>query len=1015
VSHSQACPHGAEAEHRALPQTADDAIFTVDRDGRLLSANPAAVAALGRPMAEIVGRPVRELFAAAIGQRQAAAIRRVFETGEPLLNQVNETHTVLGARWYSTSLTPVPDGDGGVASVLGVARDVTAAQTAEARCVEGERFLQVVFDSIQDGISVLDRDRTIVRVNHWMEARHGNGGVELVGRKCYEAYRGATGPCAVCPTQLALDRGEPQRAIVRGFTDGRQWGWLDLSAFPLRNGAGEVVGVIEHVRDITEQRHAEEVLARSETTYRAILDAVSDGISVREIGTWRILDVNRTWCEMYGYTVAEARQLTVRDLSAEPDSYDAYLAKAAAGEPQLVEWRIRHRSGSVVETELSTQRANIAGHDRVLTISRDITRRRQAERALRESEERHRLLLASLPHSVFFKDRDGRFLSVNAVFAGELGMTAGDIIGKTDFDLYPTELATKYQADDQRVMAGGRPETLVERNVAGGRERIVEVTKAPVVQDDGQVIGVMGLFKDLTEQRQAELQTARLATAAEQAGEAIIVADPLGVIEYVNPAFERITGYRRDEVVGRTAEAVQGGESTAFFHDGVWPEVRQGRVWSGRSARSRQDGTPLEVEITVSPVRDPSGAMVNVVAVARDVTQEVALEAQLRQAQKLDAIGALAGGVAHDFNNLLTGILGYASIIKLQTQPGEAVFRAAEVIEVAARRAAELTGQLLGLARKGKHQNVPVDLHAVIQEVIGLLVRTIPKDITIRQRFGADAATVLGDPSQMQQVMLNLAINARDAMPEGGELSFDTDIVELDEAYCGTHAEATRGSHLMVAVTDTGCGIPEEVRERIFEPFFTTKEHGEGTGMGLAMAYGIVKNHNGFIQVYSEVGHGTIFRVYLPLLAAAAPAATDGRATDLVVGTGRILLVDDEEVVREVAVDILRHLGYQVVTAADGEEAVEYYRQFGAEIDLVVIDMVMPRLDGRGCFRALKQLDPGVRAVLSTGYGLNGAAQSLLDEGMVGFAQKPYEARQLSAVVADALAASAENPTDPSQ
>ena len=1021
--------------------------------GEFRSLNPAAARALGRPAEELVGRRLEDLFPPDIGRCQAEALQRVFATGESVLARENETQTVLGRRLYSTSLTPVSDGNGQVAYVLGTARDITEARQHEAQVRQSERFLQGVFDGIQDGISVLDRDLRIVRVNHWIETMYA-AEAPLVGRKCFEVYHRADSPCAQCPTLRALATGEPHREVVPYATAGEQRGWVDVSAFPLRDDNGDVVGVIEHVRDVTEQKRTTELLQRHATqagllrdllvhlntldTTEALLEAALEtavALASAEGGGLYLVEPRRQMAVLRrhrglpaGFT-AQVREVPLSHPAVQAALRAptvAHPAELAAASPELAAvfgesglrqvYVIPLRTPDAVlgfisvattrEGSLDEQARDALAH--VGASAAAALGRRRADEARRQSEERNRLLLASLPHSIFFKDREGRFVSVNGAFAGELGMEPGDIIGKTDFDLYPTELAAKYQADDQRVMAVGRAETLVERNVAAGRERIVEVMKAPVIQDDGQVLGVMGLFTDITEQRRAEMEMARLATAAEQAGEAIIIADPRGIIEYVNPAFERITGFAREDIVGQDVQALRGGESVAFFRDEIGPEVQQGRVWSGRFTNPRQDGRPIEVEVTVSPVRDASGSIVNIVAVARDVTQEAALEAQLRQTQKLEAIGALAGGVAHDFNNLLTGILGYANILKLHSQPGDAVFKAADVIEGAARRAAELTGQLLGFARKGKHQNAPVDLHAAIQEVIGLLSRTIPKDITISQRFGAEAATVLGDPSQMQQVVLNLAINARDAMPNGGELSFETDIVELDEEYCARHAEATRGRHVTVAVTDTGCGIPDEVRERIFEPFFTTKGRGEGTGMGLAMAYGIVKNHNGFIQVYSEVGRGSTFRVYLPLLTAPAPEAGAGRPATLVAGTGRILLVDDEEVVREVAVDMLRHLGYQVVTASDGRQALEYYRQCGAEVDLVILDMVMPHLDGRGCFRALKQINPQVRAILSTGYGLNGAAQALLDEGMVGFVQKPYEAGQLSAVVADVIRRSPE-------
>jgi CheY-like chemotaxis protein len=299
-----------------------------------------------------------------------------------------------------------------------------------------------------------------------------------------------------------------------------------------------------------------------------------------------------------------------------------------------------------------------------------------------------------------------------------------------------------------------------------------------------------------------------------------------------------------------------------------------------------------------------------------------------------------------------------------------------------------------------------VDLHRAILEAISFLSRTIDERITVTHKFQAGKqTTVMGDPDQIQQVLLNIALNGRDAMPDGGELHFETDVVDLDAEYCRWHMGSTPGVHVMIAITDTGQGIPREILDRIFEPFFTTKEPGKGTGLGLAMIYGIIKNHGGSIRVYSEVGHGTTFRVYLPLAAAAATPHHPGdtKLLEPIIGQGRILLVDDDPIVRQASTGLLQLLGYEVVICEDGQMAVDYYREHGREIDLVLLDLVMPRLGGLETFRALKAIDPSVKVVLTTGYGHNEAVQALLDEGVVGFAPKPYHARTLSEMLARIL------------
>lgn len=424
-----------------------------------------------------------------------------------------------------------------------------------------------------------------------------------------------------------------------------------------------------------------------------------------------------------------------------------------------------------------------------------------------------------------------------------------------------------------------------------------------------------------------------------------------------------------------------------------------------------KDGRLVWIRDIVHIVKDadgrPSqlrGLMFDITSLKENEDEKLKLEAQLRQAQKMEAVGTLAGGIAHDFNNLLAGILGYADMIRQDSNSGPRHLKAAQVIMKAGERAAQLTKQLLGFARRGKMQNAAVNINEAVLEATALLTRTLNKNIRIHQRLSGSKPRVQGDPDQLQQVIMNLAINARDAMPEGGDLSFATDIVHLGEDYCARYPHAREGDYVLLNVTDSGSGIPTEIQERIFEPFFTTKEPGQGTGMGLAMVYGIVKNHAGTVQVYSEPGLGTTFKVYLPLAAGRIDGTEQKHQTPAVVrGSGRILVVDDEETVREVASDMLRDLGYDVITAVDGQAALELYEKMAREIDLIIMDMIMPRIDGRECFRRMREINPGVRAILSSGFSCDGSVQEILNEGMRGFTQKPYRVSDLSQAVANAL------------
>ena len=515
------------------------------------------------------------------------------------------------------------------------------------------------------------------------------------------------------------------------------------------------------------------------------------------------------------------------------------------------------------------------------------------------------------------------------------------------------------------------------------------------------MMGIAFLAINDVRRERAEARALRLATAIEQAAEAIAITDPEGIVTYINPAFEHATGFPEAESRGRNIRELLGDDVAVPLERRTEEHLTTYESWKKKITSVRKDGSEVELDLTVSPVRGPEDEVKNYTYVGRDITQEAALEEQLRQSQKLEGIGLLAGGVAHDFNNILTGILGYANMLEPDAVPGSTMQEGLHVIQQAAERAAELTKQLLSFARRGKRQNITVDLNSTILEVVSLLTRTINKNISVTEHFDTDQATVLGDPGQLQQVVLNLAINARDAMPEGGTLTFRTRRQLLDDEQLMAHPGSEPGVFVALSVTDTGVGIEKKNLRRIFEPFFTTKEEGQGTGMGLAMVYGIVKAHKGFIDVESDMGKGTTFTAYVPTTDAVPTTTHAAKLPGR--GHGRILVIDDEEVVRKLSREMLRRAGYDVVTVTGTTEAVTWYRAHPHEADLVIIDMVMPGKDGQECFKALQAIDPDVRAILSTGYGLDGHAQDALDSGMVGYVQKPYHMEDLVTAVADAL------------
>jgi PAS domain S-box-containing protein len=491
----------------------------------------------------------------------------------------------------------------------------------------------------------------------------------------------------------------------------------------------------------------------------------------------------------------------------------------------------------------------------------------------------------------------------------------------------------------------------------------------------------------------------------------LVIYDEQGLIRHINTSGAEQLGYASDDLIGTSFVGIQShllNASSAPTKVGMEDGYPK---WTEAMLQAK-NGTDLPVEQMERVVRFQG--LRQTLYVARDMTarqhmahENATLEQQLRQVQKMEAVGRLASGVAHDMNNILTAILAHAGLLKARFDESNPSWKAGDVIEKAVHRGKELTSQLLGFARQGKHHHVPVDIHSVIQEVTGLLGRTVDKTITLQTDLIADEPWVVGDPNQLYQVLMNLAVNASDAMSHKGELIFHTSNERVSSTEASTIPGLAAGDYVVVRVTDTGEGIPQDVQAHIFEPFFTTKEQGQGSGMGLAMVYGIVKNHHGYIGVTSTLGVGTTMRMYLPSALCDEPPSKSVSVAVPSEGSGHVLIIDDEKAVAEAAQAILEYLGYTTTIRLSGQEAVVYSQDPTHHVDLVLLDMVMPDMSGPECFAELRRIRPKSKILLCTGYDQNHAVQELLNQGVVGFIQKPYDLDELAQVCADGLKQSA--------
>ncbi|HUJ11200.1 MAG TPA: PAS domain S-box protein [Verrucomicrobiae bacterium] len=628
--------------------------------------------------------------------------------------------------------------------------------------------------------------------------------------------------------------------------------------------------------------------------------------------------------------------------------------------------------------------------------------------ARKESEKRYRAIFEQATEGILLADAaNHRILEANSALQ--------TLLGHTDEDLRQLTLGDFCLCDDnqaafnlQTALSNATSFSAV-RHVKhrDGSWIWVEIKANLVSLEANQVFFVM--FHDITERRKAEEEWLLRDRAIESAGQGIVISDPNqpdNPIIYVNAAFERLTGYSRAEAIGRNCRFLQGADTDPAAVENVRAAVRERRPVIVQLVNYRKDGTKFWNSLIVSPVFDAKGRLTHFVGSQTDVTAIKQLEEQLRQSQKMEAIGRLSGGVAHDFNNILTAMMGYCQLALEQSNGDPSLRGNIEEIGRCAERAASLTRQLLAFSRKQVFEHKVFDLNQVVGSIDRMLRRLVNEDIDIATRLVPGLGKVKGDPAQIEQVILNLVVNARDAMPNGGTLTIETANATLDEAYAHAHQEVAPGDYVMIAISDSGTGMTPEVKARIFEPFFTTKPQGQGTGLGLATCFGIVKQSQGHIAVYSEAGHGTTFKVYLPRTAETTTAASSSPSAPAKThrGTETILLVEDEPGVRAINTRVLRSQGYKVIEANNGEEALRLAQQPEADdVELLLTDVIMPEMGGKELADLFRAKHPSTKVLFCSGYTQDAIVHRGVLEPGTAFLQKPFTPATLSGKIREVL------------
>jgi two-component system cell cycle sensor histidine kinase/response regulator CckA len=610
--------------------------------------------------------------------------------------------------------------------------------------------------------------------------------------------------------------------------------------------------------------------------------------------------------------------------------------------------------------------------------------------------------------AVFVKDLAGRYLMINSAGARFLGKAVNEVIGKNDSELFVPEVGRAIMERDRKVLQGIETQTYEEFGTAAGVTRLYLSTKGPFRDSGGNVIGLLGICRDITDRKRAEEQVRQSQKKLQQH----IEHTPLAVVEWDlnfrvaawNPAAERIFGYTRDEAIGQHAHFIVPPQLRPTV-DKVWQDLLAGKGGKRGAPHDNitKSGRTISCDWYNTPLFDDAGRILGVASMVHDVTESVALEERLRHSQKMEAIGRLAGGVAHDFNNLLTVILGYTQILSDGLPSGRMADSTAQ-IKAAAERAAAITRQLLAFSRKQVLTPRIIDLNDIVLNLDSLLRRLIGEDVEVFTVPASDLGSVRADPSQIEQVIMNLALNARDAMPDGGKLTLETANVDREEALPGESHSMEPGRYVMLAVSDTGIGMSPEVQARIFEPFFTTKQVGKGTGLGLSTVYGIIKQSGGSIWVYSEEGRGTTFKIYFPRVDEPAQAiGSEKRNGSIPRGTETILLVEDDAQLRQLSSSVLKHCGYRVLLASTPEEGLAVSQENRRDIKLLVTDVVMPRMNGRQLAEQIVKIVPDLRVLYISGYTNDAIVHYGVLDSALWFLAKPFTLSALVAKVREVL------------
>jgi PAS domain S-box len=921
---------------------------------------------------------------------------------------------------------PIFNDDGSFRHWIGTFTDITERMVAQVALGASETQLRTIVESVPECVKLLDTEGRLLKINR--------AGIKMLEADSFEAIRGRSYADLVtaefreafieCTNKVVA--GEPVEFQFEILSLKGNRRWMDMKAVPIRDGEQRVVSILGVIRDETERRRADEALRTSEERFRDLFENANDLIYTHDL-EGKFTSLNRAGELITGYTRKQAAKLSLKDVVA-PEylqiAADRIGEKIDGGGATTYETEIITSDGRRVMLDLSTRLVYENGKPAAIQgIARDITDRRRAELAIRSNELQLRVITNTIPVSIAYVGADLTIRFANRAFLEWLGKGSAEVVGRKVPDVIGSDAYQQMQQEFERVLNGEYLD--VERSShtipadAEGR-RYVRMNYVPEPSPTGEIAAFFAFMTDITDSKKAEQDllksSEQLRVITNSVPASIVYIDSNHICRFANGAYREWIGMEEDEMVGTHIRDIV----TPPIYEKLLPEIE--RALRGeeftveRNANLPKAGIVESkhhhLRISCVPDRDAAGNVIGYFYFSIDLTEtkraEEALrksEEQLIQSQKLESVGRLAGGIAHDFNNMLTAINGYSELTLRRMHPSDPLRNNIEEIKKAGERSAELTNQLLAFSRRQIMQPRVLELNRAVSDLMPMLERLIGEDVQLRTSFSRERAMINADPGQLSQVLLNLVVNARDSMPDGGSIVIETRVVNIQSEKDLPEKDVKPGRYSVLAISDTGVGMDEPTMQHIFEPFFTTKEVGKGTGLGLSTVHGIVHQSGGTVMVSSVVGKGTRFEIYLPAEESVSRTQTEnvnyrGRHS---FGTETILLVEDEETVRDLSREVLESCGYNVITAKDGVEALSVMEEKGSRISLLLTDVIMPNMGGRELAEKTKELFPEIKVLFSSGYDNEAiVTHGELNAG-TNFIQKPFTFDSLALKIRELL------------